>query len=102
MSEQSLHSAAAIARTSGLSPQAVYAGLSSVGPAGEVMAFGKMVKVWDFNSLPIEWQMTITRRGVKRGFQNGEAYLKALTNEWQPPVPTTQIASYFLDRAKRL
>lgn len=87
----SIHSAARIAVASGLTRQAVYAGLDQVEPAGVVTVNGREVDAWRFADLPVDWQCEIAKRGVMRGFENGEDYLRSIAAPWVSAVPWKSI-----------
>jgi hypothetical protein len=70
--------AAQIAAAGGLTRQAVHSRL----PDGECLSFAE---------LPLEWQLEITRRGVQRGYQNGEDYLQRLPSPWKSPVAWAEL-----------
>lgn len=81
-----------IARAASLTRQAVYARLR---PAGETSA-------WPFIALPLEWQLAITERGVKRGYKDGEDYLQSLPEPWRSPLPWDQVTRIHQQKALRL
>src|ERR1035441_1715541 len=84
-----LATATQIARAADLTRQAVHAGLQPIASAGTVSSQGKDVAGWRFADLPMDWQLEITRRGVKRGFENGEAFLSNLPESPPPPRPVS-------------
>jgi hypothetical protein len=84
--------AAHIARAAGITRQAATARLRDV-PGGDG---------WRFSALPIDWQLEITRRGVKRGYANGEDYLLKLTSPWAAPVPWERLPEKHRTKAERL
>lgn len=81
--------AAQIARAAGLTRQAVAARL----PAGQDCHFA---------DLPLDWQLEITRRGVRRGFDNGQDFLSKLPEPWQSPLPWSQIPEGQRNKALKL
>ena len=92
-----------IARASGMTRQAVHAALQRTEPARAVNAGGKDVAGWRFDDLPLDWKLEITRRGVKRGFENGEAFLSSLPlTPWVSPLPWDRIPKHEQDKAVRL
>jgi len=86
-----LFTAAQIARAAGITRQAVHAGLERVAAAGQVVVGGALADAWPFESLPLELQLEITRRGVKRGFENGAQFLANLPEPWKCPLPWDQV-----------
>jgi hypothetical protein len=93
-----LSTAAQIARAASLTRQAVHAGLERTAPAqaGPPAA-------WRFADLPLDWQLEITRRGVKRGFENGEAFLASLPLvPWSAPLPWDRVPSKEQAKAVKL
>lgn len=100
---QNLFTAAQIARAVGISRQAVNGGLEQVGALGQVEAGGKEVGAWSFQVLPIDWQLEITRRGVRRGFENGEQFLASLPRcPWKAPLPWDRVPQREQDKAAKL
>jgi hypothetical protein len=87
--EPGLFTAAQIARALGVSRQAVANGLERVSPEGPVDVDGIAADAWPFGALPLEWKLEITRRGVKRHFENGEKFLASL-----PLIPWTAPLSW--------
>ena len=84
-----LFTATQIARAVGISRQAVSNRL-----AAETAAF---------SALPVDWQLQITRRGVTRGFENGEDYLASLPAvPWKAPLPWDRVPSKEQVKAARL
>jgi len=94
----SCFTATQIARAAGLTRQAVHAGLAKVAPAGE----GTPASCWGFSDLPIDWQLAIAKRGVMRGFENGEHYLRNLPAPWKCPLPWGQGTRANQDKAVKL
>jgi hypothetical protein len=94
--------AAAIARAAALTRQAVHTGLSSVPSSGQLAVAGKLASAWRFSDLPLDWQMEITRRGVMRGFENGEHFLSQLPGPWKPPLPWAQVSKHQQEKAVKL
>jgi hypothetical protein len=78
MTTGKLFTAAQVARAAGVSRQAVHARM-------------KNGTAWSFFDLPKDWQEELTRRGVKRRFENGEAFLAGLPEPWKCPVPWTDL-----------
>jgi hypothetical protein len=97
-----LFTTAQIAQAAGITRQAVHAVLQPIGPAGAVMIQGKDVPGWRFADLPMDWQLEITRRGVKRGFENGEAFLANLPEPWKCPLAWDQVPEHQRDKAVEL
>jgi hypothetical protein len=97
-----LFTASQIARAAGLTRQAVHAGLQTVAPAGAVNSQGKDAAGWRFADLPMDWQLEITRRGVKRGFDNGEAFLAGLPEPWKCPLPWDRLPKHQQEKACKL
>jgi hypothetical protein len=91
-----------IARAAGITRQAVHAGLARLAAAGKVVAGSAPADAWPFESLPLDWQLEITRRGVKRGFENGEQFLANLPEPWKCPLPWHQVAQRERDKAVKL
>ena len=91
-----LHGRAAITR------QAVNAGLQAIPPAGVVSDQGKDVAGWRFGDLPMDWQLEITRRAVKRGFENGEQFLANLPEPWKCPLAWDLIPEHQREKAVKL
>ena len=89
---------AQIARASGLMRQTIHAGLAQIARGIDDGGEG-----WRFADLPMDWQLGITRRGVKRGFENGEKYLASLPlTPWQCPLTWDRIPKGEQDKAVRL
>src|ERR1017187_10017445 len=97
-----LFTASQIVRAAAISRQAVHAGLQSIASAGVVSSQGKDVAGWRFSDLPLDWQFEITRRGVKRGFGNGEAFLANLPEPWKCPLAWDQVPEHQRDKAVKL
>ena len=91
-----------IARAAGFTRQAAHAGLQPIAPAGAVMIQGKDVAGWRFTDLPLDWKLEITRRGVKRGFENGEAFLANQPEPWNCPLAWDQVPQHQRDKAVKL
>jgi hypothetical protein len=85
-----------------LSRQAVCAGLVKTGAAGMLNSEGRQVEGWRFSDLPLDWQLEITRRGVARGFDNGEQFLAGLPEVWRCPLPWPQVAESQQRKAAKL
>jgi hypothetical protein len=97
------YTASQIARAAGISRQAVYAGLERVTPAGQVAVESKAADAWVFSALPLDWQMAIARRAVRRGFENGELFLASLPlAPWSPPLPWDRVPGKEQGKAARL
>jgi len=95
---QGTYTASQIARAAGLSKQAVYAGMAAV-PGAEPST----AQAWAFSALPLEWQEEIVRRAVKRGFENGEAYLTSIPLEpWRPALPWDKVPESERTKAVKL
>src|SRR6266850_2982865 len=60
---------------------------------------GAAAAFWD---LPLDWQLEITRRGVERGFQNGEEFLSKLAEPWRSPIAWDQISKSNQEKALKL
>ena len=97
-----LFTATQIARAAGITRQAVHAGLERIAAAGPAAAGGRPVDAWTFESLPLDWQLEITRRGVKRGFENGKQFLVNLPEAWTCPLPWHQVSQQQRDKAVKL
>lgn len=97
-----LFTATQIARAADLTRQAVYVGLELIPSAGALNSQGKDVAGWRFADLPMDWQLEITRRGVKRGFENGEAFLANLPEPWECPLAWGQVPQHQKDKAELL
>ncbi len=78
-----------VTRALGISRQAVYNRLADVRSSplnGENLC--------PFDLLPLDWQLRITKRGIKRGFENGEDYLRSIsTAAWRPALPWSQVST---------
>ena len=93
------YTAAQIARASSLTRQTIHGGLAQMGTALGVDSQGAR----GFSELPMDWQLEITRRGVKRGFENGEKYLASLPlTPWQSPLTWDRVQKREQDKAVRL
>ena len=102
MSAAGLYNAAQIARAGGTSRQAVEKRLAGAA-AGQVEADGRAAAAWPFAALPLEWQLEITRRGVNRGFDNGEAYLASQPlTAWKAPLAWGGTPQRERDKAAKL
>ena len=98
-----LYSAAQIARAAGISRQAVEKRLAGSESVGHTEVDGRPAAAWQFGALPIDWQMEITRRGVSRRFDNGEAYLAAQpVVAWKAPLAWGQVPQREQAKAARL
>jgi hypothetical protein len=97
-----VYTAAQIARALGITRQGADKGLSGVAPSGVLQSAGKSVSAWSFGALPLDWQLEITRRGVKRGFENGEDYLANMPKPWKAPLPWDQVPSRYQIKAVKL
>ena len=91
-----------IARAAGISRQAAHAGLASIASVSLPGGQGRATAGWRFADLPLDWQVEITRRGVKRGFENGEEFLANLPEPWKSPLPWDQAPQHQRDKAVRL
>lgn len=89
-----------IALAAGLTKQAIQAGLGRLA-AGTGTAQSEPGG-WKFSEFPLDWQVEITRRGVKRGFENGEQFLANLPEPWKCAVSWNQIPEHHQDKAARL
>jgi hypothetical protein len=87
------YTAAQIAIAAGITKQAVSRWTETMSVSAWVQGNGKNVAAWHFMELPLDWQLEITRRGVKRGFENGEHYLANLPKPWRAPMPWDQVPS---------
>lgn len=97
-----LFTASQITRASGRGARAVAYQLASVPHGGQVDTNGRPANGWTFESLPIDLQLLITRRGVMRRYENGPAYLAACREPWRLPVPPETIAKEHFNKAARL
>ena len=97
-----LFTATQIARAIAITRQAVNAALGTIVPAAGVSGQGSEVAGWRFADLPLDWQVEITRRGVKRGVESGEEFLANLTEPWKSPLPWDQAPQHQKDKAVRL
>jgi hypothetical protein len=66
------------------------------------MAGSNAADAWGFVSLPLDWQLEITRRGVMRGFENAEDYLGKLPLPWKCPLPWNEVQESFKSKAVKL
>lgn len=99
MNAQDVFTAAQIAKASGMSRQAIYSGLKKVQTFGDL----RDSAAWCFTDMPLNWQMDITRRAVKRGFENGEQFLRALpAAPWKAPVSWDRVPAKEREKAVRL
>jgi hypothetical protein len=94
-----LFTATQIARAAAITRQAVHAGLQTIAPAGILNSPGGEVVGWRFADLPMDWQLEITRRGVKRGFENGEQFLANLPEPWKCPLAWDLVPKHQQDKA---
>jgi hypothetical protein len=103
MSDGARHfTATQIARAAGLARQTVHARLQEIAAAGQEPCQGKDLAGWKFADLPMDWQLEITRRGVKRGFENGEQFLANLPDPWKCPLPWSAVPEAQQRKAVRL
>lgn len=103
MSEQaSIFTVSQLARGSGRSRQAIRAGLVNIEKAGCVEVDGRQADAWSFDAVPLDWQMEITRRGVTRGYDNGERFLAALPAPWRSPIFWDQVPDHQQKKAVKL
>jgi hypothetical protein len=100
--DNNLFTATQTARALGITRQAAHAGLQPIVPAGVVSSQGKDVAGWRFADLPMDWQLEITRRGVKRGFENGEHFLANQPEPWKCPLAWDQVPKHQRDKAVKL
>src|ERR1017187_11010424 len=97
-----LFTATQIARAAAITRQAANMGLQPIASAGMAVSQGKDAAGWRFADLPLDWQLEITRRGVKRGFENGEAFLTNLPEPWKCPLAWDQVPESQRDKAVKL
>lgn len=97
-----LFTASQIARAAAITRQAAHAGLQPIASAGMVSSQVGEVAGWRFADLPMDWQLEMTRRGVKRGFENGEQFLANLPEPWKCPLPWDQTPKRQRDKAAML
>ena len=97
-----LFTATQIARAAAITRQAANMGLQPIASAGMAVSQGKDAAGWRFADLPLDWQLEITRRGVKRGFENGEAFLANLPEPWKCPLAWDQVPENQRDKAVKL
>jgi hypothetical protein len=101
--DSGLYTISQIARGTGITRSAVHAGLARIGAAGQEAGDSRpAASVWRFDALPLDWQLEITRRGVKRGFANGEDFLSKLPEPWKCPLPWDQVPEKQRDKAVKL
>jgi hypothetical protein len=91
-----------IARATGITRQAVHAVLKAIAAGDLVSSPGKDIVGWGFADLPMDWQLEITRRAVKRGFENGERFLANLPEPWKCPLAWDQVPEHQKDKAVKL
>jgi hypothetical protein len=97
-----LFTAAQIPRAAGITRQAADARLRLIPSGDGVSGQGNDCAGYRFADLPMDWQLEITRRGVKRGFENGEQFLANLPEPWKCPLPWDQIPEHQRDKAVKL
>src|ERR1017187_6683668 len=97
-----LFTATQIARAAAITRQAANMGLQPIASAGMAVSQGKDAAGWRFADLPLDWQLEITRRGVKRGFENGEAFLANLPEPWKCPLAWDEVPENQRDKAVKL
>ena len=82
-----------LSRAVGISRQAIAKRIERTAPGARAMVDGKEVDAWSFESLPLEWKLETTRRGVNRGFENGEIFLASLPAvPWKAPLPWDRVS----------
>ncbi|HOX58995.1 MAG TPA: hypothetical protein P5205_17695 [Candidatus Paceibacterota bacterium] len=91
-----------IAQAAGITRQAVYAGLDGLPPTGPEATSDQGAAAWPFGALPLDWQLKITQRGVRRGFENGEQFLADLREPWKCPLPWDQVPEHQRGKAVKL
>jgi hypothetical protein len=92
-----------IARAAGLTRQAVSKGLEAIYATRQLEAEGRPADAWPFDLVPLEWRLEMTRRGVKRGFENGEQFLASIPlTGWKPGLPWDRISQHERNKALRL
>ena len=102
-SQQRSFTAWQIARAARLTRQAISQGLQGITPRETVNVSGTAAGAWSWSDLLLEWQMAITRRGVKRGFENGERFLESLRQTpWKSPLPWGLVRQREQEKAVKL
>jgi len=96
------YTAAQIARAAGVGRQAVHARLALIAPSDLVNNRGRNSAGWQFADLPLDWQLEITSRGVKRGFENGEQFLANPPESWKCPLAWDQLPPFQREKAVKL
>jgi len=99
---QKLFTAPQLARALRTSRQVVYARAGHIAPENHAGDADAAAAAWAFADLPMDWQLEITRRGVKRGFANGEEFLAAAREPWKCPVAWPDIPRKRRDKAVQL
>ncbi len=95
--------ASQIARAAGITRQAVAKGIERIEPTARVSAAGKETDAWAFHVIPFVWQENITRRAVKRGFENAEKFLASLPlSPWKPSGLWDRVAAKEQIKASKL
>jgi len=78
-------------------------GLERIPAAGYVDVEGKPMDAWKFEPLPLDWKLEITRRGVKRGFEDGAKFLASLPAvPWRAPLPWDRVPAREQAKAVKL
>lgn len=92
-----------ISRATGITRRAVYYGLERVVPTKNVTVQGKETAAWAFQTLPLDWQLRVTRRGVERKYEDGIRYIASMPREpWVPPVAWAQLQPFWREKALKL
>ncbi len=99
---ETLYTVSQITRAAGLAWQSVQTGPQVIAPAGTVATEGQPAAAWRFADLPLDWQLESTRRGVKRGFENGEQFLANLPEPWKCPLPWSLVSRNHQEKAVKL
>src|SRR5581483_7604902 len=63
---------------------------------------GNLAKAWSFSSLPVKLKERLEDAAKSQGYRNAEHLLSAKPEQWQPPVPMSEVAEHCLDKAVRL
>src|SRR5581483_6861140 len=96
------YTAAQIARALDKSKRYVLSLLEHIEPSSVRESSGNLAKAWSFSSLPVKLQERLEDAAKSQGYRNAEHLLSAKPEQWQPPVPMSEVAEHCLDKAVRL
>ena len=97
-----LFTAAQIAAALGKSKRGVQYALAEIPALGQVLARGIPAAGWSVSSLPLRMRSSLEIEAKRRNYQNVEQLLSAPPARWEPPLPLSDVAPSFVERAVQL